>query len=110
MDTPELVMTVTIVLVGVLIILLLLHAQFAKQTPENTSQRLARIERKLDAFMAHLQIEVEQHPGIDSRVEELVRAGKIIGAVKAYREANEGASLREAKLAIDDLKARLNAD
>jgi ribosomal protein L7/L12 len=108
MDNAELVMTITVALVGML--LLLANARLVKQAPDSTIQRLARIERKLDAIIAHLHIEVEQYPPTDSSIEELLRAGKIIDAVKAYREANEGASLREAKLAVDDLKARLNVD
>jgi len=110
MDTPDLVMIAISALVAFLILLLLLNTQFVNQTPDNTSQRLARSERKLDAIIAHLQIEAELYSPIDSRIEEFVRAGKIIDAVKAYREVNQGASLREAKLAVDDLKARLNAE
>ncbi len=108
MDTPYLVLTVTLALVGVL--LLLLNAQVVKQTPDNTSHRLARIERKLDKIMAHLNIEIEPDTRVDANVEELVRAGKMIEAIKAYRKANRGVGLREAKQAIDELKRRINAE
>jgi len=85
MDTPELVLTVIIALVGVLIILLLLNAQVVKQTPDNMSQRLAHIERKLDKIMAHLNIEIEPDTRVDASVEELVRAGKMIEASACAR-------------------------
>jgi ribosomal protein L7/L12 len=108
MDTSFL-MVVVIIAPLVILIVFLLARQLAEQTQDSTSQRLARIARNLDRIMAHPHIEIEPYPQPDSGVKELVRAGKIIDAVKAYREANRGASLREAKLAVDDLKARLNA-
>jgi ribosomal protein L7/L12 len=109
MDTSFLMVDVIIAPLVILIVYLLVR-QLAEQTQDSTTQRLARIERSLDRIMAHLQIEIEPYPQPNSRVEELVRAGKIFDAVKAYREANRGASLREAKLAVDHLKARLNAE
>jgi ribosomal protein L7/L12 len=109
MDTSFLIVVVIIAPLVILIVFLLAR-QLAEQTQDSTSQRLARIERNLDRIMAHLQIEIEPYPQLDSDLEELVRTGKIIDAVKAYREANRGASLREAKLAVDHLKARLNAE
>ena len=65
-------------------------------------RRLARIERKLDLIMDHLDLR-EEDPRLDE-VAGLARAGRKIEAIKAYREAT-GAGLREAKDAVDRLAA-----
>ncbi len=61
---------------------------------------LRRIERKLDLIMARLEIE-DVRPEL-AEVTDLIGRGKRIAAIKAYREAT-GASLREAKDAVDEL-------
>ncbi len=66
-------------------------------------RRLIRMEKKLDLIMEHLGITVDQ-PEL-REVHELVREGKLVHAVKAYREAT-GAGLREAKEAVDELASR----
>jgi ribosomal protein L7/L12 len=73
-------------------------------------QRLAAIEDKLDAVLGRLGMvaetdvfgprEAEPMP----EVAELVRQGKLIHAIKIYRQAT-GASLREAKEEIDRIAA-----
>ena len=63
-------------------------------------RRAARIERKLDAVMRHLDLR-EEIPGMDE-ILDLVRRGKRIQAVKLYRETT-GADLVEAKQAVDRL-------
>ncbi|WNM28996.1 ribosomal protein L7/L12 [Streptomyces sp. Li-HN-5-11] len=67
-----------------------------------TDRRLARIERKLDLIMDHLDLR-EEDPRLDE-VAGLARAGRKIEAIKAYREAT-GAGLKEAKDAVDRLAA-----
>lgn len=59
---------------------------------------LARIERKLDAIMTQLGIELHSHDMDDIR--DLIASGQKIAAIKAYRERT-GAGLAEAKDAID---------
>jgi hypothetical protein len=61
---------------------------------------MRRIERKLDLIMARLEID-DVRPEL-SEVTDLIGRGKKIAAIKAYREAT-GASLREAKDAVDEL-------
>ncbi|SDD97337.1 hypothetical protein [Streptomyces prasinopilosus] len=60
----------------------------------------ARVERKLDLVMEHLDLH-EEIPDRDVIV-ALVREGRTVQAVKAYREAT-GAGLLEAKQAVDRL-------
>jgi hypothetical protein len=86
----------------------------------STEQRLAAIEAKLDLLLARLGVDqdaayrpggwvLDQMPAAPpDPVMELVRAYKPIQAIKLYRETT-GASLREAKAAIDGMKASLKA-
>ncbi|MBU6414271.1 MAG: hypothetical protein KGS45_12460 [Planctomycetes bacterium] len=70
-------------------------------TPDpNLSLQLARIERKLDAIMQRLQIEVPDD-GLDD-LRELVKLNRKIEAIKVYRERT-GATLADAKAMIDSL-------
>ncbi|MFI1763566.1 ribosomal protein L7/L12 [Streptomyces sp. NPDC020800] len=63
-------------------------------------ERLARVERKLDLIIQHMDLR-EELPRMDE-VNALVREGKKIQAIKVYREAT-GAGLREAKEAVERL-------
>ncbi|MEK8174268.1 hypothetical protein NKH77_50555 [Streptomyces sp. M19] len=65
-------------------------------------RRLARVERKLDLILEHLGVQ-DDDPDL-AKVRALVREGKMIQAVKVHREAT-GASLKEAKDAVDAMKA-----
>ncbi|MFC5953842.1 hypothetical protein ACFP51_04835 [Streptomyces pratens] len=60
----------------------------------------ARVERKLDLVLQHLDLH-EEIPDKDAIV-ALVREGRTVQAIKAYREAT-GAGLLEAKQAVDRL-------
>ena len=87
----------------------------------STEQRLAAIEAKLDLLLARFGIgqdtayalstlpptDLLPAPGADP-VLDLVRGDKPIHAIKLYRELT-GASLREAKAAVDAIKATLKA-
>lgn len=66
-------------------------------------RRLALVERKLDAVLDHLGVDVPE-PHLE-QVEVLLGQGKTIQAIKAYREAT-GADLREAKEAVDRIGGR----
>jgi len=66
-------------------------------------KRLARIERKVDLLLGHLDVPVED-PEMDA-VAALARDGKAIEAMKEYRRVT-GAGLKEAKEAVDRLQAR----
>ncbi|GAA4135981.1 hypothetical protein G3I30_14045 [Actinospica acidiphila] len=63
-----------------------------------SDRRVARVERKIDAVMRHLDLE-EEVPRKDE-ILTLVRDGKQVQAIKLYREAT-GAGLVEAKQAVD---------
>lgn len=70
-------------------------------TPDpNLSLQLSRIERKLDAIMLRLQIEIPDD-GLDD-LRELVKLNRKIEAIKVYRERT-GAGLAEAKALVDSL-------
>ncbi|WP_411103413.1 hypothetical protein [Streptomyces sp. cmx-4-9] len=66
-------------------------------------QRAARLERRLGLVLAHFGIEEPEHP-VAGEVRALLREGRTVGAVKAYRQAT-GASLPEAKQAVDAIEA-----
>ncbi|MGA5282257.1 ribosomal protein L7/L12 [Streptomyces griseoincarnatus] len=63
-----------------------------------SDRRVARVERKIDAVMRHLDLE-EEVPRKDE-ILTLARDGKQVQAIKLYREAT-GAGLVEAKQAVD---------
>ena len=58
----------------------------------------ARIERKVDALLRHAGVDLGKVAS--QEVEALVKAGRKIDAIKAYRELT-GASLAEAKAAVE---------
>ncbi|WP_019933025.1 hypothetical protein [Nocardia sp. BMG111209] len=88
---------------------------------ERQDRRLDRIERKLDAIIAHLGItgidsermDAEYRPppvefaGEMADVDELLTQGKKIAAIKRYRELYPQASLREAKDAVEAREPRI---
>ncbi len=74
-----------------------------REAERRQMRRLALVERKLDAVLDHLGVEVPE-PHME-QVEVLLGQGKTIQAIKAYREAT-GADLREAKEAVDRLGGR----
>ena len=61
-------------------------------------QRLGLMERKIDAILDNLGIPFTE-PGF-AEVEQFLRAGKKLQAIKAYRERT-GAGLAEAKEAVE---------
>jgi ribosomal protein L7/L12 len=71
-----------------------------RRETERQMRRLALVERKLDAVLDHLGIEVSQRHL--EQVEALVAQGKTVQAIRAYREAT-GADLLEAKQTVDRL-------
>lgn len=63
-------------------------------------RRLGLLERKIDAVLEHLGVPIIE-PGFE-QVEELLRQGRKIQAIKVYRERT-GAGLAEAKDAVERL-------
>ncbi|MFD7902917.1 hypothetical protein ACFV4F_24325 [Kitasatospora sp. NPDC059722] len=83
----------------------------------STEQRLAAIEAKLDAIIGHFGIRYPRPEGLPPAVASrdprtmpevvaYVQRGKLINAIKVYRERT-GAGLAESKKAIDVLAAQL---
>jgi len=74
---------------------------FSSPTDPTLRLRLARIERKLDALLTHLQIE---NPDDDEyrEVRDLAAAGEKIAAIRRYRELT-GVGLAEAKAAVESI-------
>ncbi|WP_345605614.1 hypothetical protein [Pseudonocardia adelaidensis] len=75
----------------------------SRETERRQMRQLALLERKLDAVLHRLGVEVPD-PELE-QVKALAGQGRTIQAVKAYREAT-GAGLREAKEAVDRLGGR----
>ncbi|MEW2166994.1 ribosomal protein L7/L12 [Streptomyces sp. NPDC007084] len=63
-----------------------------------TERKIARVERRLDLIIGHFGI--QEDSSSFPEVAELLRDGKKIKAIKAYREAT-GADLVEAKNAVE---------
>ncbi|MFE3544997.1 hypothetical protein ACFXK0_18720 [Nocardia sp. NPDC059177] len=63
--------------------------------------KLVRLERKLDLIMKHLGITDPASEFDLSEVDELLRRGKKIQAIRAYRALRPDASLVEAKDAVE---------
>jgi ribosomal protein L7/L12 len=98
------VTAVLILLLVGLIMLGLASSANARREQLRAAGRLAAIERKLDAVVAHLGIAVPEREMPE--VLRLIRDGSRIEAIRAYRNET-GASLLDAKNAVDAMAARL---
>jgi hypothetical protein len=69
--------------------------------------RVAELERRLDFIYKKLGVEYFDDPGMaDSHIISLIKSGKKLEAIKAYRElTNSG--LAEAKNAVDKIESSL---
>ena len=87
--------------IGITIIVLLVVFLWLTMTGHRSAQRseTLRLERKIDAVMAHLKI-AEPMPGAIEDVDRLIRAGETVRAVNRYRELT-GDGLADAKAAVD---------
>jgi ribosomal protein L7/L12 len=77
------------------------------QSSQRNSQRIARLERKVDFILKELGLEYEgreedSFPGLDE-VKDLLRQGRKIQAIKVYRQRT-GVGLREAKEAVERIE------
>ena len=100
----DIVLTVAlVVLLAGLILLGLASSANSRREQLRTAARLAAIEQKLDAVVAHLGITVR-----DRELPEVLRlifADQRVAAIRAYR-AETGAGLLEAKNAVDAIAAQ----
>ncbi|MBB5894639.1 ribosomal protein L7/L12 [Kutzneria kofuensis] len=96
--------TLTAVLVGVAVLVLLLAVAGRGGSTKQLERRLDRLERKLDVLMQHLDVPQPGLAGPDLAVDQdvvaLARAGRKIEAIKRYRELT-GVGLKEAKDAVE---------
>lgn len=79
--------------------ILFLYSILSRQSG-NQDVHLARLERKIDAILKELGLEI--NAGINAEVLALAKAGKKIEAIKLYREQT-GVSLKEAKDYVESL-------
>ena len=94
-----------IAIIGAMMFLLALVASASKGSPNDA--KLRRIDRKLDAIIQNLGIELPESvvSGLSSEVCRLADAGQKIEAIKLHREET-GVGLKEAKDAVEDYLAR----
>ncbi|QLY29985.1 hypothetical protein [Nocardia huaxiensis] len=71
-------------------------------------RKIDRLERKLDLILEHLGIPDPTVPYDYAEIDELLRQGKAIHAIKMYRELVPGASLLEAKDAVEARRGRIS--
>ncbi|MBU2670155.1 hypothetical protein KOI35_42305 [Actinoplanes bogorensis] len=90
---------VAIIIAGVGVALVFASGRSDKSARETA--RMAAIERKLDAVMAHLGIE-EPVPDHDPELLAHLDKGEKIQAIKIYRDRT-GASLADAKNAVEQI-------
>ena len=69
-------------------------------TPSVSPRRIALLEQKVDAIMAHLGIQIDIPDDGLSEVWDLAERGQKIEAIKRYRELT-GVGLAEAKRAVE---------
>ncbi|GAA3434716.1 hypothetical protein [Kutzneria kofuensis] len=90
--------TLTAVLVGVAVLVLLLAVAGRGGSTKQLERRLDRLERKLDVLMQHLDVPQPGLAGPDLAVDQdvvaLARAGRKIEAIKRYRSSREWDSRR----------------
>jgi ribosomal protein L7/L12 len=96
-----------VLLVAVGLGLAMVFAGSRAQERARVNARLAAIERKLDAVVAHLGVTVPAPE--QAEVVHLLEQGQRIHAVKAYRDRT-GAGLAEAKAAVDRIAAERGLD
>ena len=77
---------------------------FAMLRPRDRA-RLIRLERKLDAVIKHLNIDVTQLDGLSDEAKRCADAGKKIDAIKAHR-AQTGLGLADAKEDVEAYMAQ----
>jgi ribosomal protein L7/L12 len=68
-------------------------------------RRVEKLERLVPLLMEALDLECDEMPGADISpvLEDLVRQGKLIEAIKLYREET-GVGLKEAKAFVESLR------
>ena len=89
---PEPGFWITLAVLGLLMCVAIIQGRIKDQ--------LGRLERKVDFLLGHAGLDISKLAGAE--IAELMRAGKKIEAIKAYRQLT-GASLAEAKAHVESL-------
>jgi ribosomal protein L7/L12 len=89
--------------ISALIVLIVAFSIVTTAATSRSNFRLARLERRVGAIVAHVGLPPEPVPAGMDEVLALLEAGKKIAAIKRYRELT-GAGLREAKDAVDEIE------
>lgn len=100
MDWPMIGMIVFV------LFLLNILSSFHSRGDGQSEERLFRLERKLDRILDHLGIERDTAAEQAEELEDLIRSGKKINAIKLYRDRT-GLDLKESKDAVEQIEARL---
>ena len=99
--------TLTAVLVGAAVLVLVLALAGRGGSTRQLERRLDRLEHKVDLLMQHLDVPQPGPTGpdiaLDTDVVALARAGRKIEAIKRYRELT-GVGLKEAKDAVERIQ------
>jgi hypothetical protein len=69
-------------------------------------QQIGLLERKVEFLYRHLGATFVDTRPPPSDIERLIIGGDLVGAINLYRK-NHGASLTDAKRAVDEMKAKL---
>jgi hypothetical protein len=96
-----------VIIAGIVMLFAGGSAAYAYFRPSDAA-RLARVERKLDAILKHLNVEYvdpASPEGLSEEVQRLADAAKKIQAIKLHREQT-GLDLKEAKDAVEAYMSR----
>ena len=91
-------------LIAILVLQLILFVSL-KAGGQRSDGRIPRLDRKLDAILAHLGVKFEDKPG--EIIRPLLLSGNKIAAIKEYRRIT-GVGLKEAKEAVDAMDLEMN--
>lgn len=94
-----------IVIGGLLVANLAILGMRSSLNQRTIETQLSHIERRLDRIAEHLGLDADLPPDV-KRARELLRQGRKIDAIKAYREQH-AVGLKDAKDAIDALEREM---
>ena len=74
----------------------------------NLKSQINKLQAQINFLYKHLNLEYieDVNPADDPAVINVLRTGNVIEAIKIYRERHD-AGLAEAKIAVDEIRARL---
>ncbi|MBW4641939.1 MAG: hypothetical protein KME23_02785 [Goleter apudmare HA4340-LM2] len=94
-----------LVLVLAIFFLILLFLNLFMPQKYSNNWRLSRIEQKLDRLMQ--QLDIEYVDSMSENIEQHLRRGNTIEAIRAFRQMNPGISLKEALDAVKSIEKNM---